>query len=253
MALILPGRSIIGPAVYGGTSPFSPSDLSPNAWYDPSDINTLWKDTSGTSAVTTDGDLVARIDDKSGNGYHLTQATSGNRPQYKTSGGLHWLLFDGVDDVLANTSFSLSGTTVHGYVAFQQNGGASYGRLISLNSGGNDYDDASRAALIIRSLTTDDFLSYRVNPVSSGTTFTAGTDYVVDAKFDGTDYTVRKNYSTTATAASSGTFSTTQINIGCDTASGALSCRVYGLVMFVSPTNSASLATWLGNKAGISI
>ncbi|PJK29972.1 hypothetical protein [Minwuia thermotolerans] len=33
-------------------------------------------------------------------GNHATQSTSAARPVYKTSGGLHWLQFDGVDDFL---------------------------------------------------------------------------------------------------------------------------------------------------------
>lgn len=72
------------------------------AWYDPSDLSTMWKDTAGTTPVTSDGDLVARIDDKSGNGFHATQSTEAARPLYKTSGGLHWLELDGSDDVLSS-------------------------------------------------------------------------------------------------------------------------------------------------------
>lgn len=85
-----------------GSSPspaFSPADLfssgEDGAWYDPSDLSTLWKDTAGTTPVTSDGDAVARIDDKSGNGYHLIQPTLANRPIYKTDGSYHWLSFSG--------------------------------------------------------------------------------------------------------------------------------------------------------------
>ena len=38
--------------------------------------------------------------DKSGNGNHATQATSSKRPTYMSGSGLHWLAFDGADDVL---------------------------------------------------------------------------------------------------------------------------------------------------------
>lgn len=103
------------------------------AWYDPSDLSTLWKDTAGTDPVTADGDAVARIDDKSGNGNNATQTTAANRPLYKTSDGLHWLQFDGVDDhlaageVLASTLSTLaacirlrSGTDYRGAWAIRQ-------------------------------------------------------------------------------------------------------------------------------------
>lgn len=67
-------------------------------WYDPSDLSTLFKDTAGTIPVTADGDSVALVLDKSGNGKHLVQSTGTSQAKYKTSGGLSWLLFDGTDD-----------------------------------------------------------------------------------------------------------------------------------------------------------
>lgn len=80
---------------------FSPAQLPDLvAWYDPSDLSTLWQDTAGTTPVTASGQSVARIDDKSGNGYHLTQSTAAARPTYQSSGGLHWLESDGVDDLM---------------------------------------------------------------------------------------------------------------------------------------------------------
>lgn len=51
-------------------------------WYDPSDISTLFQDTAGTTPVTATGQTVARINDKSGRGNHLTQATAASRPIY---------------------------------------------------------------------------------------------------------------------------------------------------------------------------
>lgn len=68
-------------------------------WYDPSDISTLFQDTAGTTPVTAAGQTVARINDKSGRGNHLTQATAASRPQYQIDAlGLPFLLFDGTDD-----------------------------------------------------------------------------------------------------------------------------------------------------------
>lgn len=89
---------------------FSPASLfssgEEGAWYDPSDLSTLWQDAAGTTPVTAADQPVGRIDDKSGNGNHATQSTAGSRPLYKTAGGLHWLESDGVDDLLA-TAFTL--------------------------------------------------------------------------------------------------------------------------------------------------
>lgn len=84
---------------------FNPATLfsggAAGAFYDISDISTLWKDTAGTSPVTADGDIVKRVDDKSGNGNHLTEATNG--PTYRVAGALKRLQFDGSNDKLRAT------------------------------------------------------------------------------------------------------------------------------------------------------
>lgn len=81
-------------------------------WLDASDAGTLFQNSGGTGAVTSDGDPVGYWGDKSGNARHVTQATSGRRPLYKPSGldtGKAGLLFDDVDDFLSRTGITLSG------------------------------------------------------------------------------------------------------------------------------------------------
>lgn len=96
----------------GGTVPFSPLDIANlKAWYDASD----------TSSITVSGTAVTQWNDKSGNAYHVTQATSGLRPQSgtRTQNGLNAIDFDGGDDILnaataSNWTFlsNTSGATV---------------------------------------------------------------------------------------------------------------------------------------------
>lgn len=66
----------------GFTDPTDIASLA--AWYDFSDATTMYVD-AGSTLVSSDGDLIYQINDKSGHGYHLTQATSGLRPVYKQS------------------------------------------------------------------------------------------------------------------------------------------------------------------------
>jgi len=47
-------------------------------WIDSADSSTLFKDTAGTQPVTTNGDIVRRINDKSGNSYYSTTAATTN-------------------------------------------------------------------------------------------------------------------------------------------------------------------------------
>ncbi|MFW1676463.1 hypothetical protein ACFVYJ_01595 [Pontibacter sp. JAM-7] len=97
---------------------FHPSDLFANgeeggSWI-PAETSTLWQDTAATTAVSADGDPVQRIDDISGNGNHLTNAST--PPTYKTASSLHWLLFDGVDDYLVSGTLGSNVMTGSGFM-----------------------------------------------------------------------------------------------------------------------------------------
>jgi hypothetical protein len=65
---------------------FSPALLfaagEQGAWYDPSDITTLFQDDAGTTPVTAPGQSVGLMLDKSGRGNHATQANLAQRPIY---------------------------------------------------------------------------------------------------------------------------------------------------------------------------
>jgi len=86
-----------------------PALPSLRAWYDPSDLTRLFQDDAATIPVDADGDPVGAIHDKSGNGYHLTQANSTARPIYKTDGTRHWLETQGTSrNLFADTRLGLA-------------------------------------------------------------------------------------------------------------------------------------------------
>ena len=80
-------------------------------WLDPSDLSTLFQDAAGTIPVTSDGDPVGLMLDKSGNGNHALQQVSGSRLIYRTDGTLHWLEYNGVNSFLSfpNHPFTFTG------------------------------------------------------------------------------------------------------------------------------------------------
>ena len=84
--------------------------------YDSQTISTLWQDVAGTIPVTADGQLVARIDDRSGNGRHLTQATAANRLKYRDDGKLRWLDSEG-RACIYTTAHQLTGPLTYGFAA----------------------------------------------------------------------------------------------------------------------------------------
>lgn len=78
-------------------------------FYDLSDYSSQWQDTAATVPITATSQSVARVNDKSGLGNHMTQATAGNRPLTTTIGsGYRGLQFDGVDDWLQTAAIDFS-------------------------------------------------------------------------------------------------------------------------------------------------
>lgn len=94
---------------------FSPASLfaagEQGAWYDPSDMSTLFQDSAGTTPVTAVDQPVGLMLDKSGRGNHATQTTTTKRPLLKQDGnGKYYLLFDGVDDFMVTNSIDFTST-----------------------------------------------------------------------------------------------------------------------------------------------
>lgn len=81
--------------------PFNLEDLSGiTSWYDADDTATLYQDVGQVTPVTTYGQSVALVLDKSQNGFDLTQVSASSQPTYQMSGGGDVLDFDGADDFL---------------------------------------------------------------------------------------------------------------------------------------------------------
>lgn len=94
------GTLLVKPQIATRSEPvFRPELL---AFYDLSDLTTLWKDTARTDPVTADGDAIKGVTDLSGRGAHLLEGTNG--PAYKDAifGYLGAALFNGSSSVLAD-------------------------------------------------------------------------------------------------------------------------------------------------------
>jgi hypothetical protein len=129
-----------------GQSVFSPLSIPDIAlWFDMSDASTLFDATSGGSLAAADA-VVKRVEDKSPNGWHLTQATTGNSPTRKAAliKGKDCLRFDG-DDYLFRTTGQLSLIERTVFVVFRENSSKDYaGIFVSLPTPAfNDYDNAT--------------------------------------------------------------------------------------------------------------
>jgi len=94
---------------------FNPRTLfaasEPGAWYDPSDMSTLFQDSAGTVPVTAVEQPVGLMLDKSGRGNHAFQATATSRPVLQQdASGRYYLSFDGVDDWMLTNSIDFTAT-----------------------------------------------------------------------------------------------------------------------------------------------
>lgn len=106
------------------------------AWYDPSDLSTMYQDSAGTTPAAV-GQPVGRINDKSGRGNHATQATAASRPTLNGDGGYYSNEFDGVDDHLTCASGGGGTTGFFFCAAVRVNGGAGTIRCIFSDRGVN--------------------------------------------------------------------------------------------------------------------
>ena len=100
---IFANKSILGTkGIYGaagiatGGGAWTPASLTNLLWwYNIYDLSKMWTTSDKTTLVSADNDPVGYIEDSSGNGHDIQQTTAGNRPIFKTSGGLNWLEFNG--------------------------------------------------------------------------------------------------------------------------------------------------------------
>ena len=147
-ASILQAGDVIAQRAYYGQSfvfgAFDPiilfDDGEQGAFYDPSDLSTLFQDDAGTTPVTEPGQTVGLMLDKSGNDNHVTQPTEESRPVYQAGGGLHWLEFDGVDDSLFSaSSVTLLNKTINVFMGMQVTDVSRQARFLMHGNFGNAF------------------------------------------------------------------------------------------------------------------
>lgn len=237
-------------------------------WHDPSDASTRYQTNATTTPTTTDGQTVGYLADKAGNTNHMQQATAGSRPLYKTNGTLHWLLEDGVDDHLFDTSVDLSAATrfVVG-VAFQKADDTEVGHILHLFVPGN-----SRGAQFNSRGSSSGTNEARVIGVGGGGTSgtivasaTVGEDVVLvaDVNLVPGDMRAWKNgtllgtLSGTLVASANTMDASSDVYLGQTSAIGEFNGRIYGSVGAVvtdttdADTVQAAFTAWLKAKAGV--
>jgi hypothetical protein len=181
---------------------WSPSALSPLAWYDAQTESTLTKASN----------LVSQWNDRGTNGNNLTQATSDSRPSYSATGlnSLPAVTSDGNKLMSRNMTGIGSLTDKLAVFAAASVSSTGVGPLASWRDllGGDDDADPLNAQLIASNSGDADVFAYRNNAFRGTKAVTYDTAHIMGSVFDGTNHTMYIDGVAGTAVASTGNFST---------------------------------------------
>ena len=247
------------------TTAFDPSTLFTNgvkgAVYDFSDATQLSQDNLGQTPVTSVTQTVGRVNDLSGNGNHLLQATSGARPTYMADNGAYGVKLDGTNDFLSTASFGLTDTAgITVLIAARQIGSGtsvvvSHGRLNgaagiemlynnsvnALSAGAHDGTNYLANAAPVRAAPT----SYVATALYS----TAGLTNAerISVKIDGIDVT--ENQIASSGTINTGIYSTQTLYVGARSGTSLFnSMEIYGLLIInriLTASELSNVTNWM--------
>lgn len=233
-------------------------------WYDPSDLSTVWQDSARTTPGVVDSPVGA-LDDKSGNGHHLLQATAGMRPILRSDGTLYWLEKDGVDDFLASASGLTiqAGWTLGAAGSYTAGADTTTAAMFGLERGGAAFfhvglrQSVARARSALRGevgavptvpLTTAD---------SATDAYPADTPGVLVSRFQALSHDIRLDGATLDTVATTWDGQTepgSWLVFGRQEVAPVVPMKLYAAVALARVPDAselASLESWLAGKAGV--
>lgn len=227
------------------------SGLSPIAWYLPSDIDTLWKDTAGTSAVTAAWDAVARIDDKSGNGNNLLRFSSTTAPLWDGDSALNFFWATNTTTRIANmTNAATDAVTrdaMSGAVVFDPLG-CTAAPIFDLGT--------SQFSIVVGNGTANanNYLAYIFNGTAFVSTTIAhrGRKNILTWRNNGTNLYITLNGTSVALTALSAA-SMTRTFLGTFNGGSPKGCRIYEAISIssdIGATNQAALGSALSAAHG---
>jgi hypothetical protein len=244
---------------------FTPASLpSIYAYYDPTDISTLWQDSARTTPVTTHGDPVGCIDDISGNGHHLLQATSTARGLWQSTGGV---LMDNVDDYYREATTTMQTLTLPLYQALAWDKTVAASNIVQIQSNGSGTDHFYLAGNSANG--SDNTKSHArlrtsvlgsVNAESGTGQWAIGDAAVVDSLAVPGTHDVQINNNTRVSVANTWTETSQLVDARIAFSSGAFAQKCFGglflgyIVARADPdAMRADAKNWLAARAGISI
>lgn len=234
-------------------------------WYDPSDLSTVWQDSARTTAGAVDSPVGA-LDDKSGNGNHLLQASATLRPILRQSGSLYYLERDGSDDAMAtDANLTLqAGWTLAAAGSFSAGADTTTASLMALEVSSTDYfilgfrQSIAEARAAVRGASTSPAVA--LTTAQGGTnSLVADTAAVMVSQFQALSYDLRvdgTNLDTEATTWDAQTLAGARLAFGRYGVTTVVPANLYAAVALQripSAGELASLEAWLAGKAGVAL
>ena len=213
-------RAITDPGVGGGFNPallFAAGEQG--AWYDPSDMSTLFQDSAGTTPVTAVEQPVGLVLDKSGNGNHASQPTAAARPVLSARKNLltysedftnaAWVAYSG----LTKTADTLTFVNANSYAQYDSGtfGGAVTGTQVTFSLTLSTPTPQAFLLVIIDGEDGDPYHALIVNTTSTPTRFVHST--TIGASFSG-HLTVQIHGNSTITPGTVVTVAEPQLEVG---------------------------------------
>jgi len=231
-----------GGGAAGPAPPFGASE--PGAWYDPSDLASMFQNDAASVAAAVDAP-VGYLGDLSGNGNHAVQADAARRPVLRLENGFHFLEFDGEDDAIG-APFALAQPWER-VSAVRQIGWISQRRIFGdfTTANGQLYQITGSPTLRVQSgLTT--------GPTSAAAAI--GADHVISERHNGAASALAVDAGAFAVA-DAGSGAANGIMIGNRAAlDRAGSLRCYGLMVRGGTMSAGQLAeaqAWMAEQAGV--
>lgn len=233
--------------LFDGTSDGS-SGSEKGAWYAFDDASSYTD--AGSTLVTAVDDAIHQVNDLSGNGNHLIQATLSARPLWQDPGAE----IDNSNDFMVTAAIAsdITGTELTSIAVFRFDGTNNFQRVASaLNTASVD-TSTSGAALFLRNGTGGDVIGYR-NGVKSAKTVSNSTYYLGESEFDGTDHTMTTAGVDGTPVSSSGSFEVRFFNIGL-TSGSAGNCTIKELIIIdrvLTSQEKSDVRSLLNTKHGL--
>ncbi len=254
------------PTAYGPAG-FSPKSLFSNgeegAWYDPSDLSTLFQE-DGTTAAGV-GDPVGKILDKSGNDNHLVQTTETKCPILRQDGSLYYLDFDGTDDgLVTSSSIDFTGTDAMSVFAGAKKTVAGANQnVVELSDSVNANNGAFRLFYVNNDVWRSIMAGTTLNAISTATVSSNPDTSIFSVTADISDpsHSFRRNGSLVESNTNSfgtGNFGNHVLNMGSRAGGGSsvLDGDVYGLIVLgrkATDGEISSVENYMASKSGVSI